>query len=470
MFWQEFVSPRDVVDGFAGSRRGHAGSVLDWSLERIARFCRGRGDKVTVGDRSRESAFEKLMRREFRVDGVPAWVGPPKLAIILVLGVIARVAQFLADRGNWLDEFSLEQNIVTKTFLELFGPLSSAQLAPPGFLVVEWGFFQLLGDRPLVLKIFPLLGGIASLFLFVRVAQRCLRPSAVWIALALFAVSDDLIYYASELKQYSTDVAVVLLCDLLALDLVSRPATIFRLARFTVVGAVAVWFSHPVAFVLAGLGLVLIASALAERAWKRGLFLTFMCLAWGASFVFVYAISQEQLGHRGTMWEFWAFAFPPRPLTINGGAGWLIRSILYLFANPIEIKTPLGPTLSALLAFGFFLAGCASFVRRGMNQAFWMLVAPVLITLIVSCLRLYPFHGRLLLFLVPALLLLIAEGVAWVGELAGSRAFRVVLLGGLFLFPTLQATYHLIEPRQRSIVNSRGDRRPEALEPSHFPF
>jgi hypothetical protein len=410
------------------------------------------------------------MRREFRVDGFSSWVRRRKIAIILVLGVIARVAQFLADRSNWLDEESLAQNIVTKNLMELFGPLSCAQLAPPGFLVAEWGLFHLLGDRPLVLKIFPLLGGIASLFLFARVAQRCLRPNAVGIAVALFAVSDDLIYFASELKQYSTDVAVVLLCNLLALDLVSRPATILRLARFAAVGAVAVWFSHPVAFVLAGLGLVLIASALAEGEWRRGLFLTVMCLAWGASFAYVYSVSQEQLDHRGTMWAFWAFAFPPRPLTVYGGAGWLIRSVLYVFANPIEVNTPLGPTLSALLGFGFFLAGCVSFGRRGTNQAFWMLLAPGLITLLASCLHLYPFHGRLLLFLVPALLLLIAEGVAWVGELAGSRTFRVVLLTSLFLFPAVQATYHLLEPRQRMDFNSRGDRRPESLEPSHFPF
>src|SRR5262249_11934161 len=152
------------------------------------------------------------------------------------------------------------ENIVTKTFMGLFGPLSGAQLAPPGFLVTEWGFVHLLGDRPLVLKVFPLLSGIASLFLFFRVARRCLRPDAVWIAMALFAVSDALIYFASEVKQYSTDVAVALLCSLLALDLVSRPATLPRLARFAAVGAVAVWFSHPAAFVLAGLGLVLIAS------------------------------------------------------------------------------------------------------------------------------------------------------------------------------------------------------------------
>ncbi|WP_254053553.1 hypothetical protein [Singulisphaera sp. GP187] len=393
-----------------------------------------------------------------------------KIGTILFLGVLARVAQFLANRRNWLDEDSLAQNIVTKHFLELFGPLSGAQLAPPGFLGVEWGLFRLLGDRSIVLKIFPMLCGVASLFLFVRVAQRSLRPNAVAIALGLFAVSDDLIYFASELKQYSTDVAMVLLCDLLALELIASPATRLRLARFTVVGAVVVWFSHPVAFVLAGLGLVLIGAALRAGEWKRSLILAAMSLVWALSFAGVYVISNEQLGHRGTMWEFWAFAFPPRPLTASGGAEWLIRSVLYLFANPIEIPTPLGRTLSALLWFGCFLAGIASFLRRGANQALGMLVAPGLITLIASCLHLYPFHGRLLLFLVPALLLLIAEGVAWVVELAGSRAFRVVLLGGIFLFPTLQATYHLFEPRERTDFNPRGDRRPANLEPSHFPF
>ena len=85
-----------------------------------------------------------------------------KIELILGLGVIARVAQYLANRHYWLDEGSLQVNIVTKTLREMFGPLANSQLAPPGFLAVERGAYHLLGNHALALRLFPLVGGVAS--------------------------------------------------------------------------------------------------------------------------------------------------------------------------------------------------------------------------------------------------------------------------------------------------------------------
>src|SRR5947199_220903 len=77
--------------------------------------------------------------------------------------------------------------------------------APPGFLLAEGSAFRPLGDRSMAFRLVPLLGGIASLFLIREVARRCLPARAVWLAVALLAVANDPIYFASEAKQYSTD-------------------------------------------------------------------------------------------------------------------------------------------------------------------------------------------------------------------------------------------------------------------------
>lgn len=418
---------------------------------------------------SRGESRGGLLRREVHFGPALAAISRRRIEVILGLGVLFRVVQYLANRPFWMDEGSLAANITRKRLVDLLGFLAHTQLAPPGFLVVEWVAYRTLGDNPFALRLFPLLCGIASLFLFLGVARRLLRPRSVWIAVALFAVSDDLIYFSSELKQYSTDVAAGLVCTLLGLEMSARPATRGRVVALAAAGAMIVWCSHPSVFVLAGVGTVLLASAAAERGWRGALIPSALGLVWGASSAAVYAISMDQLGHRRDMWGFWEFAFPPMPPASLWDATWVLRRFLYLFVNPLNFETPLGARLSALPAFGLFVAGCLSAAKRD-KALFAMLGLPFLFVLLASCLRLYPFHGRLVLFLVPSLLLLIAEGADWFRETFGGGVTWAFLLGTLLLFPSLGAFYHLVEKHDRGDFSPYGDRRPAKLDPYRFPF
>lgn len=410
-----------------------------------------------------------LLRREVHFGPALAAISRRRVEVILGLGVLFRVVQYLSDRSYWLDEGSLAANITRKRVGDVLGVLSGTQLAPPGFLVVEWAACRTLGDNPFALRLFPLLCGIASLFLFLGVARHFLGPRSVWIAVALFAVSDDLIYFASELKQYSTDVAAGLACTLMGMEALARPATRGRVVALAAAGATIVWFSHPSVFVLAGVGTVLLASAAVERGWRGALVPSALGLVWGASAAAVHAIAMDQLGHRRDMWGFWDFAFPPMPPASFWDATWVPRRLLYLFVNPLNFETPLDARLSALPALGLFLAGCLSAARRD-RARFAMLALPVVFALLASCLRLYPFHGRLVLFLVPALLLLIAEGAGWFRETYGGGPTWAFLLATLLLFPSLGAFYHLVERHDRGDFSPYGDRRPTKLDPYRFPF
>jgi hypothetical protein len=422
----------------------------------------------------RGGGLRALAHREIHVGPlIAALTGPRRLEALVALGVVLRVAQFLAGRSFWLDEGSLGDNILSLPLSGLFGPLTSTQIAPPGFLVVEWMVSRALGGSidtfVYSLRLFPLLGGIASLFLFRDVARRQLEPGAAWIALALFAIDDDQIYFANELKPYGTDVTAALIVYRMVLPSASGPLTPARLLGLAAAGAALVWFSLPSAFVLGGVGGVLIASALTRRDWRRALLLVLVAVAWAASFVGVYAVSQAQLDHRRDMWVFWDFAFPPWPPATAWDASWPIRRGLLLFINPLGFETPLGPVVSALLPAALFLAGCVSMGRRR-PETLALLLAPGLLALLASYPRLYPFHGRLVLFLAPALLLLIGEGADHVGRWLGDRA-RVVVLVALFLFPAWGACYQILVPRDRPTLNPYGDRRlPWKVDPYRFPF
>ena len=64
-------------------------------------------------------------------------------------------------------------------------------------------------------RLFPLVCGIASVFLTCSVAKRYLDPRAVPMAVGMVALGDHLLYYSAEIKQYSCDLMFALACPAL---------------------------------------------------------------------------------------------------------------------------------------------------------------------------------------------------------------------------------------------------------------
>jgi hypothetical protein len=382
---------------------------------------------------------------------------------LLAVGVGLRLAEYLSGRSYWLDENSLASNIEHGATFALAGRLSGSQIAPPLFLLAERVVSRAVGSSPWTLRLIPLAGGIASLFLFQRLARRMLTPRAGLIALALFALSDELFYYAIELKPYGCDVAASLAVVLAGLDFLDRPATPRRLAWLAALGAVLVGFSFPVVFVLAAVGVVLAIETAAERDWRRLAGLATVGVAWVAAFALALAGSRSQVGASRDLWDFWGFAFPP-PAWVD--PTWALRRLLFLFVNPLDFHGPFDPRLSALPAIACAGVGLVR-LARSRPAATAMLFLPVVPHLAASMHRLYPFHGRLVMFLVPSLLLAVAAGAdrlwAWSWRVVG-----VILLFVLLAYPTYLDLMHFEVGRERSGINPYGDRRVYWLVPDLF--
>ena len=387
--------------------------------------------------------------------------------VFLTLGVVARLAQFLANRSYWMDEASIVGCILYLGESGLFGPLAATQLAPPGFLAGEWGMIHLLGTSRFAFRLIPLLAGIAALFLFRDLARRCLTPRGEYLALALFAVADDLIYFASEVKQYSSDLAATLALLVVACRSKDdqRRRTHWQPLRLAALGVGVVWCSHPAIFTLAGIGLVGLIQAARARDWRRALVWGGVGLAWVASSAGVHAVAMRQLGYRRDMWFFWDFAFPPLPPRSLWDLLWPVRRVAFLFASPLNFDLPFGPRWSIWPAVALGVVGSVRLARTEPVLAA-RLALPGLFALGAAYARLYPFHGRLLLFWVPVLLIPVASGLAAIR----ARWVRWFLVAWVVGFPTLQAAYRLVEPRQRSDPNPYGDRRPSNLNPYWFPL
>ncbi|MEZ5701272.1 MAG: hypothetical protein R3E42_03845 [Burkholderiaceae bacterium] len=193
------------------------------------------------------------------VDRAGPWA-PQRLAmgLVLLLGVALRLWQFAFNRSLWLDEAYLASNFVGRdTWALVTEPLANGQAAPLGFLIAAKACFEGLGGADWTLRLVPLLSGLATLWVAWRLTMLVWRSAAARLLfVGLVAFSPVLIYYASEFKQYGGDVLASMLVVWAAMRF---GATDLRssLLRLGWVGALGVWFSHPIVFVMAAVGLTL---------------------------------------------------------------------------------------------------------------------------------------------------------------------------------------------------------------------
>ena len=136
--------------------------------------------------------------------------------ILVAAGVFLRVLEYSDNRQLYRDEADLQKNLVGFAFYDFHTPLVEWQLAPPGFLAVERLMILLPLPFAPAARLVPFICSIASMFLMRSVARRYLTAAAVPIAVGLFALTDWMLYYSVEIKQYSSDVALTLTALLLA--------------------------------------------------------------------------------------------------------------------------------------------------------------------------------------------------------------------------------------------------------------
>lgn len=385
---------------------------------------------------------------------------------LLILGALLRLAAYGAGRSIWLDESLIRANLGVASPFALLGPLGGAQVVPPAFLFIERLAFQVLGGSAYSVRLFTLICGLASLPLFAAVARRVLPARAVPLAVALFVLCDDLIYYASELKPYASDVTAALACWLAALEAERLGLNAKRALGLAVMGMAAVWFSFPVVFVLAGIGAGGLVQSMLRARWKEAGIVVGIALAWGISFLACQAATRTQIDDPTILPAFWNFAFLPR----DGRAPrWLVGRLVYLLANPLDYYATKSIRWMVVPALVAGALGVVELARRRPLVLSWLLL-PMAATLCAAALRAYPFHGRTVLFLTPGLFLLLAAGVEFVGCRTRGRWPAVLLAAYLVAVPLGRDLYQLTGARERDGLNPHGDRRPSGFEPELFTF
>lgn len=404
------------------------------------------------------------------------------LGALLALGVGVRLFHFLDNRSFFIDEIYLNVNTIKLGFWELATkPFEYEQKAPIGYLWATRLCVLLLGKKEMALRLFPLLCGLGTLALFTSVARHYLRAWGAVVAVGVLALSPPIIYHSVEAKQYSTELFMATLALWLYVRYHNR-TSIGALLTWGLLGAAALWFSFSAIFVLASIAIAVSARWVLTTRWRKFLLYLIPFSLWLVSFAVQYYFIISKYPQSGWLIDFFDKVydgFMPLPPTSLTDLKWYGQRPYNLLMHPLGMLLTLDGELSAwqnspwryLFKLGWLPAGVllggmgVLLVRR--RTLFFCLVLPLLFTLLASGARVYPFYGRFMLFLAPALLLFLGAGVDGLRTLLARRQalFGVVLV--LLALPLLINTGRQLANRDL-FMNYEDNRGPLLYINAHY--
>ncbi len=368
--------------------------------------------------------------------------------LVVAGGAAARLWQYAENPSLVHDEASLAINIARTSFAGMLGPLplnTSSTVAPILFMWIEKLAIMALGNKDYVLRLFPLMAGLAALVLLYRVAKHELGAAGLFALVALGVSASDR-YYSTLAKQYGTDATLALLLVYLAAPLLDGKLTTRRVVLLGLVGAAAIWISHPAIFVLAAIGAFMLYGAL--RGKDRGAFVATALLGagWLLAFGASYLVSLHTLVGNAYLSGYWQAGFMPLPPWANPGWPWSTYQSL------LQMMTPSSSLAVALAWLALILLGGYSLLARRRKLG-WLIVLMIVAALAASALRKYPLREKFLLFLIPFVYLLVAEGLASIFRFLGR--WNREAAGVLYAAMALALLWPALVTLKREVVNPR---------------
>lgn len=327
--------------------------------------------------------------------------------LVLVLGLYLRFYQYLMGRSLWEDEAHLALNFITRDYSELLKPLDYIQAAPPVFLLTVKAFTHGWGNNEYALRALPFLSSILTLPLFYYILLSLTRSKiAALTGFLPFAVNIAVIYYSSELKTYELDVATFLLMTYLSIS--KHPfVTGRRNLWLGIAGCICLMYSNVAFIILFCVACHVLINWFWNKKINKGELI--VLAAWGIVFTAYYFLFIYQHPYAAIQRQNYSFAFPPLPL-FGPEFNQFMRSSIH------EIGFTLLLYVSASYGFTYILALLliAAIVHAIYKKQYSLLLftcLPVLIHFTLSLFKVYPFWYRLILYFVPALIILMASGV-----------------------------------------------------------
>lgn len=354
--------------------------------------------------------------------------------ILVGLSVSARLIRYGLRLPLWADEAFLSANFLDRGYLDFFRPLEYHQVGPLLFLWAQLTAVKLLGFTEYSLRLFPLLSGLASLWIYVHVARRLFVGMALVAAVAIFACSYPTLRYAVEAKPYGCDLLVAVVMLALVVEWLRTPEQLRWLWILAAMAPGCIGLSYPAMFVSGGLSLTVAAAIWRNRATRAWL----PWVIWNASLavsalaLYFLCIRSQSGADLEAMQRLWGTAFPPLG-SLWKFAKWMIGVHTgEMLAHPIG-----GPNGGSVLTFLGVVTAAMVLWQRRQRILLLACVAPLAFNFVAAAMWRYPYatQVRIAMFMTPAVSLLAGLGLAvLLARLAArrgtdpTRALAVVLV------------------------------------------
>jgi|GEM_PF-1047199 len=328
------------------------------------------------------------------------------ILLILAIGIYMRVHQFLLGRSLWEDEAHFALNFLNHSYKGLLKPLDYVQAGPILYLLTVKTFVLIFGYNECAFHALPFILSILTLPLmyFITLQLTKSRVAAV-VALFLFAVNLAVIYFSSELKPYGVDVCMYLLMVYLAL---SQHAFVEKHRHWllAVFGCLAMLYSNASFIVLFCIAAYMLYNwQKAHRVNKADIL---VLASWAVVFAVNYRLFIYHHPSEAQQKYNYAFAFCPPNVFSAAFVNFIklryneIFYYLLLYITPSYGFRYIAPAL-------FIVAIVYAICKRQYTLLLFTCL-PILLHLVISMLKVYPFVYRLILYLVPAFMVLLAYG------------------------------------------------------------
>lgn len=363
------------------------------------------------------------------------------ICIILLISISLKVifylqqAPFIGDEANVI--LPLIKNNIENVMFSFRNP---GELAAPLWCFLQKFIANIAGINELSMRFLQLLFGIVNLFVFIKFSKEFLNKKAsIIVALFLFAINLSQVRFSSMVKPYIIDVTVLMLFLIYLSKTVNNDSInkytlkqwIFQFFSF----CTAYLLSLPAIFIGPTVLFLLILNELSERTkhFKRNLtnlLLVFCanCIALGCYYAFFLSgfRQQKQLNNE---WLYGYGFFPNTKAEFAQLADLLFDRVQYWDKTNDAVLYSI-----LILIFAGIVSYLISVIKKNEKLSqFAILITPVIVMLFAGAIHIYPFANRLVLFLLPIFIVLIAKTCDYISKKTWYISIPFVILTLVYL-------------------------------------
>jgi len=190
-------------------------------------------------------------------------------------------------------------------------------------------------------------------------------------------------------------------------------------------GTLALCFSYTALFLLAGIGITLFLHYWRDK--PRLLWIILTGMIWAGIFLALYFLLLRHQTQDAYLIIFWDNLLSFMPMPPWQDVSWFPKALDGLFFVVAGLSS------SLVFVIPIYAMGLWGFLKEKQWQWALVLTIPIGLNIVVSGFQKYPFHGRLILYLLPLVFIVLGKGVDLLISLSHNRKFANVAFAALFM-------------------------------------